>query len=86
MIESIDELSDLELRIAVMGITGYSENGIAKCLKLSDNKIQQAIDSINKKCEKSFFASSLLELCRKNIIWRKAGASLPPFLLTDTTI
>lgn len=68
MIESINELSDLELRIAVMGITGYSENGIAKCLKLPENKIQQVINSINKKCEKSLFASSLLELCRKNII------------------
>ena len=68
MIESINELSDLELRVAVMGINGYSINGIAECLKISRHKIQKAVDSINNKCEKNYFAGLLLELCRKNII------------------
>lgn len=53
MIESINELSDLELRVAVMGINGYSINGIAECLNISRHKIQKAVDSINNKCEKT---------------------------------
>ncbi|HIS37695.1 TPA: hypothetical protein IAC10_13905 [Candidatus Scatousia excrementigallinarum] len=68
MIESINELSDLELRVAVLGINGYSINGMAECLKISRHKIQKTIDSINNKCGKKYFAGSLLELSRQNIV------------------
>ena len=68
MIKSIQDLTDLELRIAVMGMNGYSTNEIAECLQISTYKVKKVKSSINKKCEQSEFYKSLAELISHNII------------------
>lgn len=68
MIESIQDLTDIELRVAVMGITGYSISGIAECLKIPEDKVNKTVNSINKKCARKNFAGSLFRLTQLNII------------------
>ena len=68
MIESVQDLTDLELRIAIMGMNGYSTREIAECLQISKYQVTKAKYSINKKCEKPEFYASLSELISYNII------------------
>lgn len=68
MITTIQDLTDIELRIAVMGMNGYSIREIAGCLNISKYRIAKVKASINKKCEKSDFYDSISVLIDYNII------------------
>lgn len=68
MITSIQELTDIELRVVILSVTGHGENSIAENLNISDKEVVDVINSINKKCLSEHLAASLLKLLRFNII------------------
>lgn len=59
MIKSIQELTDLELRVLILKVTGNSSKDITQCLKISDYKLRKIISEIN---------TSIVKLTRANII------------------
>ncbi len=68
MIKSIQELTDLELRVLILKVTGNSSKDITKCLKISDYKLRKIISEINSKCETDNLITSIVKLTKANII------------------
>lgn len=68
MIKSITDLSDMELRIAVLGRTGHSIRRMALCLNITTYQVRKIQASINKKCGKSNFDDSIDYMAGMDII------------------
>lgn len=68
MITSIQELTDIELRVIIMSVTGHGYKLIAEDLNLSEEYISDVINSINRKCNAVCLGASLLKLLQFNII------------------
>lgn len=68
MILSIKELTDIELRVIILSVTGHGKKSIAESLNISDEKVSDVINSINCKCNAEYLGLSLLKLLQSNII------------------
>lgn len=68
MITSISQLSDLELRILIMLVSGYTRKEIKQELSVSLNTISKAIQDINRRCETNNILVAISKLAKNNII------------------
>lgn len=68
MIKSINDLTDLELRIVILIANGYSMQEASKFLNVSYYQIKKNVDAIKEKCESNTMISAVSAMSKNNII------------------
>ncbi|MBO8430073.1 hypothetical protein IAC76_01665 [Spirochaetes bacterium] len=68
MIESIQDLTEMELRVVVMNTTGYTRERITNLLNISESELRKILASVNQKCETKNIDEALNKMSYQNII------------------